>query len=166
MFPFCQRCGTVGASRRGGGRSDTAQSRGRLWDWWVRGCLETMRPKARGLAQHGGPPAWLAGRRVARQVWFCTWWTGRTVCLFRTVPVALTGAAQLRADGISSCCYIVKKWTQPSAMSYVMQGRHGRYCSRQCLLSVWKPNNFNGKSLLPLETRNVKEKLSFITYSG
>ncbi len=33
-------------------------------------------------------------------------WTGRTACLFRTVPVALTGAAKLRADGISSCCYV------------------------------------------------------------
>ncbi len=47
----------------------------------------------------------LAGwRKVTRQVWFCTRWTGRTACLFRTVPVALKGAAQLRADGISNCC--------------------------------------------------------------
>ncbi len=44
-------------------------------------------------------------RRVTRQVWFCTWWTGRTACLFHTVPVALTGAAQLRANAISSWCY-------------------------------------------------------------
>jgi hypothetical protein len=35
---------------------------------------------------------------------------GRAI-LFRTVPVALTGAAQLQADGISSCCYIVKLYT-------------------------------------------------------
>ncbi len=33
---------------------------------------------------------------------------------FRTVPVALTGAAQLRADGISRCCYIVKVHNHPS----------------------------------------------------
>ncbi len=48
-------------------------------------------------------------RRVTQRVWCCTWWTGRTTCLFRTVTVALTGAAQLRADGISSCwcCHIV-----------------------------------------------------------
>jgi hypothetical protein len=31
------------------------------------------------------------------------------------------GAAQLQADGISSCCYIV--YTQPSVMSYFMLGR-------------------------------------------
>ncbi len=46
-------------------------------------------------------------RRVTRQVWFCTWWTGRIDCLFCTAPVALTWAAQLRVDGISSYCYIV-----------------------------------------------------------
>ncbi len=68
----------------------------------------------------------LAGwRRVTRQVWFSTWWTGRTACLFHTVPVALTGAAQLRADGIFSCCYIVQ-CTQTTVMNYVTQGRHGQ----------------------------------------
>ncbi len=83
-------------------------------------CIEhalwPMRPQARGLAQHGSP---LAGwRRGIRQVWFYTWWTGRTACPFRTVPVALTGAAQLRADRISSCCYIVNIYNHPSwAMS-------------------------------------------------
>jgi hypothetical protein len=57
----------------------------------------------------------LAGwKRVTRQVWFCTWWTGCTTCLFRTLPVALTGAAQLRADGISSCCYIINVHNHPS----------------------------------------------------
>jgi hypothetical protein len=51
--------------------------------------------------------AFLAGwRRVARQVWLP----------IRTVPVALTGAAQLRADWISSCYYICMKCTQPSVM--------------------------------------------------
>ncbi len=43
-------------------------------------------------------------RRVTRRVWFWPWWTGRTARLFCTIPVALTGAAQLRADGICSCC--------------------------------------------------------------
>jgi hypothetical protein len=52
--------------------------------------------------------ACLAGRRrVTRQLWFCTRRTGRPACFFHTKPVALTGAAQLRADGISSCCYMV-----------------------------------------------------------
>jgi hypothetical protein len=56
---------------------------------------------------------------------FCTLWTDHTACLFHTVPVALTGAAQLRAEGISSCWYIVNvNTTQPSVMSYVTQGRH------------------------------------------
>ncbi len=68
----------------------------------------------------------LAGRRkVSRQVWFCMRWTGRTACLFRTVPVSLTGAAQLWADGISSCCYMINIHNHPSVMSYVTQGRHG-----------------------------------------
>ncbi len=54
----------------------------------------SVRPKIRGLAQHGGPPGWLDESDSA--VWFFTLWTGRTACFFRTVPVALTGAAQLR----------------------------------------------------------------------
>jgi hypothetical protein len=33
---------------------------------------------------------------------------------FRTIPVALTGAAQLRADVISSCCYVVNLHNHPS----------------------------------------------------
>ncbi len=75
----------------------------------------------------------LAGwRRMIRQVWFCTWWTSRIACLFRTVPVALTGAAQLRADGISSCCYIVNVHNHPSwALSWA-----GTLLD-PCLLSGW-----------------------------
>jgi len=55
-----------------------------------------MRPKARGW------PAWLAGGEWPGRCDFVR--DGRAV-LFRTVPAALTGAAQLRADGIPSCCY-------------------------------------------------------------
>ncbi len=33
---------------------------------------------------------------------------------FCSVPVALTGAAQLQADGISSCCYIVNVHNHPT----------------------------------------------------
>jgi hypothetical protein len=55
--------------------------------------LKPMRPKAGGLAKHGGPPDWLKENDP----------TG--VILY--VPLAFSGAAQLRADGISSCCYIV-----------------------------------------------------------
>ncbi len=80
-----------------------------------------MRPKARGLAQHGGPPGW---RGVTRQVWFCTWWTGRTIdlpfpyrtrCLYRSCPIARWWNFQL---------LLYSKCTQPSVMSYAMQGRH------------------------------------------
>ncbi len=49
--------------------------------------------------------------RVTRQVWFCTWWTGRTACLFSTVPVDLTGAAQLRSVEIF-CCLNIEMYTK------------------------------------------------------
>jgi hypothetical protein len=53
-----------------------------------------MRPKAIGLAQHGGQP-WLEESDPAG-----------------TVPIAV--AAQLQTDGISSCCYIVNLHNYPS----------------------------------------------------
>ncbi len=65
--------------------------------------LESMRPKARWLAQLSGPPGWLEENDPAGMILS----TGRTACLFHTVLVALTGAAKLPADGISRCCYIV-----------------------------------------------------------
>ncbi len=71
-----------------------------------------------------GWPNTAARRRVTQQVWFCTWWTCRSACLFRTVPVDLTGAAQLRADWVSSCCYKVNIHNHPSWASYVKQGRY------------------------------------------
>ncbi len=45
-------------------------------------------------------PAWMSGGGVTRQVWFCTWWTGRTACLFWTFLTVLVP----RQEGISSCC--------------------------------------------------------------
>jgi len=39
-----------------------------------------MRPKARGLAQHGAA-AHLGGWRGDPHLWFCMWWTGRTACM-------------------------------------------------------------------------------------
>ncbi len=53
-----------------------------------------MRPKARGLAQRGGPPGWLEENDPAGVILYEM---GHTDCLFRTVPVTLTGDAQLRA---------------------------------------------------------------------
>ncbi len=41
-------------------------------------------------------PGW---SRITRQVWLCTWWTGRTACLLNTVQVALRQElSHLRAD--------------------------------------------------------------------
>jgi len=68
-----------------------------------------MRPQTRGLAQYGGPPSWMEESDPAGGILY-----GPYRLPFRTVPVALTGAARLRADGISSCCYIVNVHNQPS----------------------------------------------------
>jgi hypothetical protein len=77
-----------------------------------------MRPKARGLAQHGGPPGWLEESDPA--VWFCTWWTGhtacRTNCPYRRCPVASWWNFQV---------LLYCKCTHSSVMSYITQGRHG-----------------------------------------
>jgi hypothetical protein len=65
-----------------------------------------MGQKARGLAQLGGPPGWLEESNPA----------GLILCVMEgpyPVPVALTGTAQLRAVGISSCCYIVNVQNHP-----------------------------------------------------
>ncbi len=60
-----------------------------------------MSPKARGLALYGGPPGSLEESGPA-DVILNVMDGGRSACLFRTIPVALTGAAQLQDDGISS----------------------------------------------------------------
>jgi len=57
-----------------------------------------MRPKARGLAQHGGQPGVLKETDPAVVILYEK--DGPHRCLFRIVPVDLTGAAQLRADVI------------------------------------------------------------------
>jgi hypothetical protein len=83
-----------------------------------------MRPKARGLAQHGGVPGWLEESDPARCDFVRDGWTN-TACLFRTVPIALPGAAQLRAEGFPAAVILyMYKCTQPSVMSYVTQGIH------------------------------------------
>jgi hypothetical protein len=88
------------------------------------------RPKRAAQEGWAKRAARLAGwRRVTRQVWFCMRWTDRTACLFRTVPVALTGAARLRADGISICCYIVNVHNHPSWAASRKEGM-GRNSSR------------------------------------
>ncbi len=57
-----------------------------------------MRLKARGLVQHGGPPGWVENSDLASVIAYVM--DGPHRCLFRTMLIALTGAAQLRADGI------------------------------------------------------------------
>jgi hypothetical protein len=64
-----------------------------------------MRLKARGLAKHGGLLGWPEAIDPAGVIFYTM--AGHTACLFRIVPVSLTGAAQMLADGISSCCFIV-----------------------------------------------------------
>jgi hypothetical protein len=76
-----------------------------------------MKPNARGLVQHGGTPGWLEGGEESDptgMILHVMDGPHRTACLFLTVQVALTGAAQLRADGISSCCCIVNVHNHPS----------------------------------------------------
>ncbi len=79
-------------------------------------------------------------RRVTWQVWFCTWRTRSTSCLFCTVPVVLTGAIQLQADGIPSCCH--SKCTQPTWSTSRKEGT-GWYSSRpmHSLCLTLKKNN-------------------------
>ncbi len=59
-----------------------------------------MRPKARGLVQYGGPPGWLKESDPADVILYLM--DGPYRLAFSVpFPVALTGAAQLRAEGIS-----------------------------------------------------------------
>jgi hypothetical protein len=52
-----------------------------------------MKPKVRELVQHGGPAGWLEVSDPASVILYVM-----DACLFCTVPVALTEAAQLLAD--------------------------------------------------------------------
>jgi hypothetical protein len=65
-----------------------------------------------GLAQHGGPPGWLEESDSAGVILYMV---DGLYCLPFPYgyPAALTGAAQLWADGISSCCYIVYVHNHP-----------------------------------------------------
>ncbi len=80
------------------------------------GTIEPMRPKARGLDQHGGP---LAGVKSPGRCDFVH--DGRAVppafSVLYSVQVALTGAAQLRDDG-NFQLLLYSKCTQPSLMSW------------------------------------------------
>ncbi len=92
------------------------------------GMTSHWRPKARGLVQHGGPPGWLEESEPAGVVLYVM--ERLYPCLFRTIPVALTGTAQLRADGISSCCelhHAEKAWPGSLVDPSLLSGYPHRY---------------------------------------
>jgi len=80
-----------------------------------------MRSKARGLAQHVGPPGWLEESDPAGVILYAIDGPYRPPFPYR-IPVALTWAAQLRADGFSSCCYIVNVHSHPSRATSGKEG--------------------------------------------
>ncbi len=82
-----------------------------------------MRPKASGLAQHGGPPGWLEESDPAGVISYVMDGTYRLPFPYRTG--CQTGAAQLRSDGISSCCYIENVQNHPSWAISRKEGMHG-----------------------------------------
>ncbi len=78
--------------------------------------------KARGQAQHGGQPGWLDESDPAGVVLYLMYrpyhlpFLYRAGCPDQGLPVAICWNAQL---------LLYSKWTQPSVMSYVSQGRLG-----------------------------------------
>ncbi len=85
-----------------------------------------MRPKARGLVQHGSLPSWLEESALAGVILYV---------MDGPFLFALTGAAQLRADGMSSCCYIINTH---NLMSWATSRKEGmsRY-SIKLMSSLW-----------------------------
>ncbi len=65
-----------------------------------------MKTKTKGLAQQGGPPGWLEESKPASVIMYVMY--GPYCLPLRTVTVA-----QLRADGIFSCCYVVNVHNHP-----------------------------------------------------
>ncbi len=98
--------------------------------------LNPMRPKARGLAQHGGPPGQLEESDPAGVILYVT--DGHHLILFHTLPVALTEAAQLH----KLMEFPDSKCTQLSVMSYVTQGRHGLVLQQTHVFSQAKPQPY------------------------
>jgi hypothetical protein len=98
--------------------------------------------KLEGWTNTAAHPGWLE-EWPDLQVWFCTWWMGLTAWFFCTVPVSLTGHAQLRVYRSSRCCYIyttirhelrhtrkawpctLLKWTHAFSLAVVLEGGGG-----------------------------------------
>ncbi len=97
------------------------------------GPYRPMRPRARRLAQHGGPPGWLAESDPTGVILYVT--DGPYRLSFCAVPVALTGAAQLRAEGIPSCCHIKNVHNHPL---WATSRKEGMACySSRSMPSLW-----------------------------
>jgi len=79
-----------------------------------------MRANAIGLAQYGSPSGWLEESDPASVILYLM--NGPYRPPFRTVPLALTGAVELRADGIYSCRYIVNVHNHPSLATLRKKG--------------------------------------------
>jgi hypothetical protein len=80
-----------------------------------------MRPKARGLVQHGGPSAGLRDIDPAGVILYVM---DRPYRLpFHYCPGCPTGAARMQADGISSCCYIVNVYITTIRLPFPYQNR-------------------------------------------
>jgi hypothetical protein len=109
-----------------------------------------MRPKARGLAQHGGPPGWLEESDPAG----CDF-----VCDGRSMPPALTGADLLL--NVLFKMFIGSKYrhftiqysisstkcTRDTVMSYVTQERHGQTTWNKNLHYFTTPPKNNRQSI-------------------
>jgi hypothetical protein len=78
--------------------------------------LEAMRPKARGVTQHGGLPGWLEESDPAGAILYVM--DGPYHLPFPCRTGCPDRSCQLMS-------YSIRKSTQPSVMSYVTQGRHG-----------------------------------------
>ncbi len=92
------------------------------------------------MRQRAGPtwrPAWVAGGEwPGRCDFVCDVWAV-PACLLCVVLVALTGAAQMRADEISRWCYIVNVHNHPS-WAWPRKDGMAWYLSRN-LPSLWLP---------------------------
>jgi hypothetical protein len=78
-----------------------------------------MRLKARGLAQHGGPPGWLEESDLAGVILYVM--DGSYRLPFFRLPCQEQRSCEL----VEFQLILYSKWTQPSVMNYVIQGRHG-----------------------------------------
>ncbi len=89
-----------------------------------------MRPKARGLAQHGGPPGWLKESDLAGVILYAL--LSAISVLYRLPWQKLPSCEQM---GISSCCNLVNVHNHPSWATSRTEGM-ALYSSRH-MPSLW-----------------------------